>query len=31
MEQVPEATRWSQRIRRLAITDDYEVYEIEEF
>jgi hypothetical protein len=31
MKQVPEAPRRSQRIRRSAITDDYEVYEIEEF
>ena len=31
MEQVPEAPRRSQRIRRSAITDDYEVYETEEF
>jgi hypothetical protein len=31
VEQVPEAPRRSQRIRRLAITNDYEVYEIEEF
>jgi hypothetical protein len=31
VEQVPEAPRRSQRIRRSAITDDYEVYETEEF
>ena len=31
MEQVPKAPRRSQRIRRSAITDDYEVYETEEF
>ena len=31
MEQVSEAPRRSQRIRRSTITDDYEVYEIEEF
>jgi hypothetical protein len=31
VEQVPEAPRMSQRIRRSAITDDYEVYETEEF
>jgi hypothetical protein len=31
VEQVQEAPRRSQRIRRLAITDDYEVYETEEF
>ena len=30
VEQVPEAPRRSQRIRRSAITDDYEVYETEE-
>jgi hypothetical protein len=31
VEQVLEAPRRSQRIRRSAITDDYEVYETEEF
>jgi hypothetical protein len=31
VEQVPEALRMSQIIRRSAITDDYEVYETEEF
>jgi hypothetical protein len=31
MEQVPEAPRRSQRTRRSVISNDYEVYEIEEF
>jgi hypothetical protein len=31
VQQVPEAPRRSQRIRRSAITNDYEVYETEEF
>jgi hypothetical protein len=31
MEQAPEAPRRSQRIRKSAIPDDYEVYDIEEF
>jgi hypothetical protein len=31
VEQVPEAPRRSQRIRRSSITDDYEVYETEKF
>jgi hypothetical protein len=30
-EQVPEAPRRSQRTRRSAISNDYEVYETEEF
>jgi hypothetical protein len=31
MEQVPEAPRMSQRVRKSAIPDDYEVYDTEEF
>jgi hypothetical protein len=31
VEQVPEAPRRSQKIRRSSITDDYEVYETKEF
>jgi hypothetical protein len=31
MEQAPEAHRRSQRTRRSAISDDYEVYDTEEF
>jgi hypothetical protein len=31
VEQVPEAPRRSQRTRRSAISNDYEVYETEEF
>jgi hypothetical protein len=31
VEQVAKAPKRSQRIRRSAITDDYEVYETEEF
>lgn len=31
VEQVPEAPRRSQRIRRSPISDDYEIYETEEF